>query len=128
MKHDTKQAVTEQMYLDKTGMTRDEYWQLASSNRMDEFWEIVRLETVLKGFYYDEIQFGHNDYENIVDFCENAKRPFGNKSIDQSIAFNLGWDNKRMLCVDLMGLPKVLVDEAAKLRERLIQHLKVGRE
>ncbi len=69
------------------------YWHERMAERMPLFDEVARLVTVLKGFYLDE----QRDFATLLDFYSNAERPYGNKNVEQSIAFNLGWDRDRVL-------------------------------
>lgn len=72
----------------------DAYWEDVMKYRMPEQDEVTRLITALKGFYFED----YRGYENLLDFAKYAKRPWGNKNIEQSIMFNLGWDVQRVLC------------------------------
>lgn len=72
----------------------DAYWNDVMQYRMPECYEVSRLITALKGFYMED----EDGYDNLLDFARNAKRPWGNKNIEQSIMFNLGWDVQRVLC------------------------------
>ena len=88
---------------------------------------VTRLTTVLLGFLYR-----HNEYakatDQVFDIMTPAefwdsKRPYGNKDVAASIAFNLGWDNQRVLMKE--RLPEFVEEEAYKLhylvREELIK-------
>ncbi|AAQ17809.1 hypothetical protein Aeh1ORF144c [Aeromonas phage Aeh1] len=112
-------------YVAESGMTRVKYWDNALNNRMEPFWERVRLETVLKGFYLEYLQSEEDEQckMGIVEFLKTAKRPFGNKNIPQSIAFNLGWDKNRCLCFDIMGLPEYVENEAKAVYIDLIKEM-----
>lgn len=101
------------------------YWEDVMKHRMPKQEEVWRLETILKGNLYD-----HNNYalecnrpEEIMTPYEfwDTKRPYGNKDIEASIAFNLGWDYKRVLCHERM--PEFVRKEAMELHDLLRQHL-----
>lgn len=70
------------------------YWKEVMRYRMPESCEVTRLITALKGFYFED----DDDTTSLFDFVRYAKRPWGNKNIEQSIMFNLGWDVQRVLC------------------------------
>lgn len=76
----------------------DTYWRDAMSRRMDRYDETTRLTTALRGFYSADDE-GHR---TLWDFWRYAKRPYGNKGVEDSIAFNLGWDWKRVLIRNAM--------------------------
>jgi hypothetical protein len=69
----------------------EQYWKDRMSNRMTVRDELTRLEMILKGHYY-----GANLPIGLKDFFL-SKSPYGNKDIEASIAFHLGWDYERTL-------------------------------
>ena len=71
----------------------ENYWHERMAERMPLFDEVARLVTVLKGFYLDE----QRDFATLLDFYRDSERPYGNKNVEQSVAFNLGWDRDRVL-------------------------------
>lgn len=90
----------------------DEYWQLAMKRRMPFIDEVDRLLTVLRGFHSES-----TEQIDLLDFYD-GKRPYGNKDVPASIAFNLGWDFERRLCRE--AVPAFVAEEAIKL------HMAVG--
>lgn len=107
-------------------MTEEEnniYWGKRMEQRMDEYWEIVRLVTVLKSFYYQEKEYEGDSfqYDSLSDFLENAKRPYGTKVTDDCIAFNLGWDRDRMLTRN--PLPDWVREETQRLNSLVMKDL-----
>ena len=102
------------------------YWEEAMKYRMDERCEVTRLTTVLKGFLYR-----HNEWAKETDqpyelmtpeeFWD-SKRPYGNKDIPASIAFNLGWDYKRKLTTERM--PEWVENVAWDLHEKVLKEIK----
>ncbi len=85
------------------------YWASILERRMPETYEIERLVTVMKGFYFRSLEHEHEtqpehfsldsafSQQAFINF-HDEKRPYGNKDVAASIAFNLGWDYKRQLC------------------------------
>lgn len=71
----------------------DNYWKESLSKRQDARDEVCRLTSILYGFYYRNRELNQTIYE-----FYSSKRPYGNKNISESIAFNLGWDWARVLC------------------------------
>lgn len=115
-------------YINTTGTTREKYWERSNNHRMDKTWELDRLETVLYGFYYKHIKFFEEDgfkpdCETLAEFIR-SKRPYGNKDVAQSIAYNLGWDPNRCLCFDIFGLPENIEDSAMELHRILLEKFK----
>lgn len=97
----------------------EEYWQEVMKNRMPIDDEVTRLKTALMGFMYSHNEYSkesnrHYDIMDILEFWD-SKRPYGNKSIENSIAYNLGWDRDRLLITSM--LPEWVKDEAMKLHE-----------
>jgi hypothetical protein len=99
------------------------YWEEVMSNRMETHFEIGRLEMVLKGHWYDHIanNDGIEDDMSLLEFWD-SKRPYGNKDVEASIAFNLGWDYKRVLTTEYM--PTKVREEAGRLHELLGDKIK----
>lgn len=99
------------------------YWEDVMRNRMETYFEIKRLEMVLKGYWNDHIanNEGIEDDMSLLEFW-NSKRPYGNKDVEASIAFNLGWDYKRVLTAEYM--PTRVREEAARLHELLGDKIK----
>jgi hypothetical protein len=94
-----------------SSLAEDAYWQQAMAQRMPLVDEVARLETVLYGFYCR--QLGSEDAECSVQEFFDSKRPYGNKDIAESIAYNLGWDFERRL--QHMQMPDWVRAEAEKL-------------
>lgn len=95
---------------------------------MSENDEVTRLITVLKGFFCEHIAgsgYCPKDREtylqDLISF-HNDERPYGNKSIAQSIIFNLGWDYKRQMC--FYQIPDFLEDIGDHLHQRVLETLK----
>lgn len=105
--------------------TNNEYWADVLKNRMSSKEEVTRLTTVLLGFLYR-----HNEYAKAtnqvfdimtpVEFWD-SKRPYGNKDVAASIAFNLGWDTQRVLMKEI--LPEFVEEEAYKLHDLVKEEL-----
>lgn len=87
------------------------YWCNAIVRRMPFRDEVVRLTTVLYGFFARQ-----SEISDIVEFW-SSKRPYGNKHIAGSIAFNLGWDTERRLCKE--ALPDFVEREALRLHQEV---------
>lgn len=85
----------------------DEYWKTILKRRMPFRDEVLRLTTALHGFYAR-----HGESFSLREFWE-SKRPYGNKDVAASIAFNLGWDFERRLCQE--ALPEWVAEEALKV-------------
>lgn len=98
---------------------RDAYWLDVLKHRMPPRDEVSRLVTVLYGM---RAQSSHPD-QDILDFWSDA-RPYGNKDIPASIAFNLGWDYRRRLCTE--GMPEFMANEAFKLHDAVRWYLMTG--
>jgi hypothetical protein len=97
---------------------KDRYWRDAMSRRMDTWEETTRLCTVLRGFFvYDSERF-----PDLINFWQHASRPYGNKSVEESIAYNLGWDWQRRLCTSPM--PAWVEKEALHLHQLVGERLK----
>lgn len=84
------------------------------AQRMSKADELIRLETLLKGFYLDDSE----GYRKLSEFCALAHRPWGSKDVAASIAFNLGWDRDRVLCFSAM--PEWVREETEALHEALL--------
>ncbi len=102
------------------------YWKEVMQYRTERWLEVSRLITCLKGFYYDHLRYEAMDgtyveYETIYDFCEQAKRPFGNKDTTQSIIFLLGWDTQWSMCK--VSQPDWVSKEADTLYEAVLEEL-----
>lgn len=96
--------------------TSDTYWTDVLAHRMPEGYEVERLETVLYGFFARQ-----DEYDNIRDFHQYAKRPYGNKNVAASIAFNLGWDWERRLCTE--PVPEEVERQAKRLHQLVGEQL-----
>jgi hypothetical protein len=105
------------------------YWREVMQCRMEEQYEVTRLTHVLKGFLYD-----HNLYEKKINrggedtplSFWDSKRPYGVKNIGKSIAFNLGWDQRRKL--DREEMPKWVYQEADRLHQLVKKELEYEEE
>jgi hypothetical protein len=101
-----------------------DYWNSTLDRRMSEDYEIERLINVLKGFYLsycihnETLQQDHK--KGLIEFWD-SKRPYGNKDIPASIAFNLGWDYKRQGCFHAM--PKFIEMAAEDLHNKVLKEL-----
>lgn len=95
------------------------YWRQAMAVRMPFHEELVRLETLLHGFYSRSPE--HEKEGSVIDFLRDAKRPFGNKNVAQSIIYNLGWDFERRLC--RVAEPGWVTDQARMLYHALINEM-----
>jgi hypothetical protein len=89
-----------------------EYWLKMMSNRYPANDEANRLYTVLYGFYARQ-----DEYTSILSFYNEAKRPYGNKDVAASIAYNLGWDSDRLLMYQ--GVPDDVAREAMDVHRRV---------
>lgn len=98
---------------------RETYWLDALKHRMPRRDEVTRLVTVLHGM---RSQYG-DPAQDILDFW-SENRPYGNKDIPASIAFNLGWDYRRRLCTEHM--PEWVANEAFQLHEAVRVYLLTG--
>ena len=118
------------------GYNGDLYWKNAMKHRMEKTYEIERLITIAQGNYLEELIHRDNycNKKNFIDltdydlayFIENAKRPYGNKDIEASIAFNLGWDSKRRL--EKERLPEFVKKEALELHQEVIKYIKENKK
>jgi hypothetical protein len=107
------------------GKDLHDYWDNILDRRMPEQDEIERLIVVLKGFYFDHCRnegtLDSTDHkQGIIEFWR-SKRPYGNKDVPASIAFNLGWDYKRQLCYH--ALPKFIEKIAEDLHNKVLKEL-----
>lgn len=96
------------------------YWVNCLAMKREDFWVVPRLVSVLKGFYLEDCWF-HNvqpTRQGLIDFTD-SKRPYGNKDLEASIAFNLGWDWAGVLT--RVAAPKMIQDEANRLHDLVIK-------
>jgi hypothetical protein len=102
-----------------------EYWNSLLDRRMPEGREVERLISVMKGFYFSYCihneTLNQNHEQGLIEF-HSSKRPYGNKDIPASIAFNLGWDYKRQLCY--YALPDEIEAIAEDLHKKVLEELK----
>lgn len=110
------------------GQELAQYWSTLLDRRMPEEDEVNRLICVLKGQYLSHVKH----YEiplpatseallaGLLDF-QGEKRPYGNKDVPASIAYQLGWDYKRQLCYHAM--PEEAEKEAERLHEAVYKEL-----
>jgi len=114
--------VFERWYKKNKNDINERYWKEAMAHRMPFDDEVARLLTAIKGFYYED---GCDSYgqKSLIDF-HHSKRPYGNKSVAESIAFNLGWDWRRRLTGDNGGLPDWVEDEAMKLHWQVLEEIR----
>lgn len=104
----------------------EDYWQdIMENRRMNAEDEAYRLSHVLYGQLYN-----HNRYSEIsgrtYDVMDamafwDSERPYGNKNVEASIAFHLGWDSERRLTGTT--LPDFVREEARKLHDMVKQEL-----
>lgn len=92
------------------------YWKGRLAQRMDDFHEVNRLLTALKGCYYEHLVHDPLEPMKLSEWL-HTKRPFGSKAVDESIAYNLGWDTNRILCTSEM--PEFVRKEARILFDML---------
>lgn len=95
----------------------DAYWRHVLAHRMPQWEEVSRLTTMLYGFYARSTE----GYRSVREFAEEDKRPYGNKSTADAIAFNLGWDFQRRLTRE--RLPDWVAQEAMALHEAVLAEL-----
>ncbi|MDK2600490.1 hypothetical protein QO179_23620 [Bacillus stercoris] len=102
-------------------MNSREYWGLSMRRRMPMDDELTRLESILYGFLYRHNSYAvqNNLSSEVMTLSEfiNSKRPYGNKDIASSIAFNLGWDNERRLTTE--EIPRSVEYQAMNLHYAL---------
>ncbi|ASU00146.1 hypothetical protein [Aeromonas phage AS-zj] len=111
-------------YRNKYGMTREEYWDEVMRRRQPEYCELDRLNMIGSYFFHEE-EYKDSHYDGKLSvFLSEAKRPYGNKNIQQSIAYTLGWDWGRELCYDMKGLPDNVKEAATQLHEKLIAQVR----
>lgn len=113
----------------------EDYWIDAMKHRQSNDCEIDRLISIGKGYYLSELKYeaecDNKESVNLKDFdfiyfIKNAKRPFGNKNIEQSIMYNLGWDWDRRLVSE--SEPKWVIREAEQIYNELIKYLEYTKE
>ena len=102
------------------GLELEGYWATLLDRRMPLEDEVRRLIVVLKGHYLSHLK--HNEQaipqdedvlvKELLEF-HGEKRPYGNKDVHASVAFQLGWDYKRQLCYS--ALPDDIAEEAESL-------------
>mgnify|MGYP003473239450 FL=1 len=90
------------------------YWKERMRQRMEPVYEVPRLQTILKGFFLDRTESEKQEYSTLFEWT-TSKRPYGTKSIEESIAFQLGWDRDRVLTFSAM--PEFVRIEAMALHE-----------
>lgn len=101
----------------------DEYWKGRMAERMEPFWEAIRLFTVLKSHYWSHVlheEIAVTDTYTFMDFW-SSKRPYGNKCVPSSIAFNLGWDKDRVLAYH--DIPSFVEEEAMEVHNKVLDLL-----
>lgn len=106
--------------------THEAYWKdIMENRRMPIRDETTRLTSALYGFLYKE-----NEYDLLVGRTTSpmspvefwsSKRPYGNKDVDASIAYNLGWDYKRLMTSS--ALPDFVIEETEKLHAKVLIEL-----
>lgn len=110
---------------------KHEYWIFGTKERLERYWhermserqrqdrEIEILTNVLQGRCY-EISCNKGEIVTLDDAYYD-KRPYGNKNIEKSICFNLGWDRDSM--VEKTGkLPDFVIAEAYKLHSAVLNN------
>jgi hypothetical protein len=90
------------------------YWKERMHQRMKTVDEASRLQTILKGFFLDRTESEKQEYPTLFAWTA-SKRPYGTKLIEESIAFQLGWDRDRVLTFSEM--PEFVRIEAMALHE-----------
>lgn len=100
------------------------YFNNALENRVGLEEELKILLSVLKENYLFENDTKESSNEELYDFLVNNKRPFGNKNINQSIAYNLNWDSERRLTIFGNSLTKNVENECEILFNELKNYLK----
>lgn len=106
----------------------EEYWKEIMENRRMFFNdEVNRLSHILLGHLYTHNKYCDDTKQefNKMDAEEfwSSKRPYGNKDVEASIAYNLGWDYKRILTTS--DLPEFVRIEARKLHEEVKLELRL---
>lgn len=102
-------------------MSMSEYWEGVLKNRMPFNDEVNRLSHTLLGHLYTHNLYCENlkrdfDKMDVIEFW-SSKRPYGNKDVEVSIAYSLGWDYKRILTIS--DLPEFMRIEARELHEEV---------
>lgn len=104
----------------------EEYWRdIMLNRRMPIEDEVTRLTSALFGFLYRENEYNNltGRYSDIMTPIEywDSKRPYGNKDVDASIAYNLGWDHMRLMTTS--ALPEFVIKETEKLHNLVLEEL-----
>lgn len=93
------------MSKEPTNKEIDKYWKkiieenTAHPKKLGD--DVYRLVTVLQSFYYQEQMYDistgrENGMSSLKEFWD-SKRPYGNKDVERSIMYRLGWDRERYL-------------------------------
>lgn len=107
-KNSNQPNATEQFYILFNGENLiDEYWKDCLKHRMEEEHEVKRLLQILKANLFD-----NPDKKTLIDMYLD-KRPYGNKNIEESVIYNLGWDHKWIMRHS--KTPQWVINEAAKI-------------
>lgn len=93
------------MSKEPTKRSIDEYWKkiigenTSHPKKLGD--DVHRLVDSLISFYYQEkmydISTGREDGMSTLEDFWDSKRPYGNKDIERSIMYRLGWDRERYL-------------------------------
>lgn len=104
--------------LNKEGKLKsnDDYWRTALANRHFEAEKLTMIAKLVK--FHSEC----GEKMSLLNFY-HSKRPYGNKDIDQSIAFNLGWDNAERRLTWHSDLPDWVKVETQKIHKAVLETL-----
>lgn len=101
------------------------YWSNILQTQQSDQDSAIRMAQVLKGFYLDKCFHAGAipSKDGLIEFWD-SKRPYGNKDIPCSIAFNLGWDWARVLCWDQNQMPSEAETKAELIHKLVLEELK----
>lgn len=104
------------------------YWEHMMELRMPLDAEVTRLLNIGIGFYHKHLSFEakenskYKEHNDLLSFIERNKRPYGNKSIGMSVAFNLGWYCQCPF--DMKWAPEWVIEEGRKVHQAVIAKIK----
>ena len=97
------------------------YWKENLVRRMPEFDELCRLERTLMGFHPQTESCRKKYLLRLISEIDDS-RPFGTKCVEESVAFQLGWDWQRRLCSVHLIAPDFVKIEARRMLSLLKQN------
>ena len=100
----------------------DSYWKDSLSKQREDDYLVIRLIHCIKGHYLEDC-FNNKKIptrKGVLEFSD-SKRPYGNKDVEASIAFNLGWDWAGVL--HSVGVPEFVFNEASRLHDLVVVEL-----